>query len=86
MALVSWLRKQLWLTGVSNNRVSTTREEISHRSRDGRFPDESVTFAPAAPPEDAAPIAGVVETGGDFGAGCSVTFGGEVFGTSGKYD
>jgi len=83
MALVSWLRKQLWLTDVSNSRVSKKREEILHRSRDGRSPDDSATFAPAAPPEDAVPI---VETGGVFGAGCSVTFGGEVFRASGKYD
>ena len=85
MALVSWLRKTLWITDVSDNHVSGEREESVRRSRDGRFPD-SATFAPAALPEDAATLAEVVGIGGAFGAGCSVTFGGEVLGASGKYD
>ena len=71
---------------VSNSHVSKKREEILHRSRDGRFPDDSAAFAPAEPPEDAVAIADAVETGGTFGAGCSVTFGGEPLGISGKYD
>jgi hypothetical protein len=86
MVLVSWLRKRLWLAEVSNSRVSRKREECLHRSRDGRFPDDSAALAPTALPVDAVPIAETVETGGAFGAGCSVTFGGEVLGASGKYD
>jgi len=38
------------------------------------------------PPEVAVPVADAVETGSVFGAGCSVTFGGESLDGSGKYD
>ena len=86
MALVSWQRKPLWLTDVSNSCVSGKREEILHRSKDGRFPDEPATFASAALGGDADPLAEAAAIGGVFGVGCSVTFGGEVLGASGKYD
>lgn len=61
---------------------SWEREVVLHISSDGRFPGDS---AAAALPEDTAPVA-EVEVGGVLGAGCSVTFEGEVLGASGKYD
>jgi len=86
MALVSWQRKPLWLTDVSNSCLSGEREEILHRSKDGRFPDHPATFASAVPREDAGPPAEAAAIDGVFGVGCSVTFGGEVLDASGKYD
>ena len=67
MALVSWQRKLLWLTDVSNSCVSGEREEILHRSRDGRFPDHPATFAPVAQREGAGPLAEAAAIGGVFG-------------------
>ena len=70
MALVSWQRKSLRLTDVSTSCVSGEREEILHRSRDGRFPDDPATFASAALREDAGPLAEATAIGGVFGVGC----------------